>query len=209
MGNSQKKIRAGDNLNKIRISHGLSTDAFSAKCSIPADTLKNYLYGDWTPRVKLLLQICNSLKVSPNEVFDGMYEPTGELNLMGSIESAMNSGIKAMRVGTIITEMLCGDYPELSKKFDRRLKVLREKAGYSKEDFADQVGITLGTIKQYESGQVTPSGETFLSICRVLKVSPEYILSGDLTFALSHDVRLYRLTPKHLAYLDDILRVIS
>lgn len=208
MADSSDHIRAGSNLNQIRKRLGLSANDFSAKCDISIGNLNNYFYSDAIPRFKVLRQISNCLKVSPNEILQGLYAPSKELELMQSIEDAMRLGAKSMRAGTLYMDGIIETAPRLTK-FDCRVRILREELGFERAELAYLTGVSVSAIAQYESAQFTPGGETFLALCRVLKVSPEYMMSGDLTFPLSHDGKLYRLTPKQLAYLDDILRVIT
>lgn len=57
-----------------------------------------------------------------------------------------------------------------------RLRRLREKAGYSQQELAKQVGIGSRQIWRYENNETTPDGDTIALIARVLNVSADFLL---------------------------------
>ena len=55
----------------------------------------------------------------------------------------------------------------------QRIKSLREELGFSREQFSNEVGITLSAVSMYENGQRIPRDEIKVKIARVLKTSIE------------------------------------
>ncbi len=55
----------------------------------------------------------------------------------------------------------------------QRIKSLREELGLSREQFSNEVGITLSAVSMYENGQRIPRDEIKVKIARVLKTSIE------------------------------------
>ena len=55
----------------------------------------------------------------------------------------------------------------------QRIKSLREELGLSREQFSNEVGITLSAVSMYENGQRIPRDEIKVKISRVLKTSIE------------------------------------
>lgn len=55
----------------------------------------------------------------------------------------------------------------------QRIKSLREGLGLSREQFSNEVGITLSAVSMYENGQRIPRDEIKVKIARVLKTSIE------------------------------------
>ena len=55
----------------------------------------------------------------------------------------------------------------------QRIKALREELGISREQFSNEVGITLSAVSMYENGQRIPRDEIKVKIARVLKTSIE------------------------------------
>jgi len=55
-------------------------------------------------------------------------------------------------------------------RFAVRLKTLREKAGMSHEEAAEQIGVTPTAIYHWESARITPSLEKFPKISETYKV---------------------------------------
>lgn len=55
----------GTRLHLLRLDTGLSVDTFAAKCSIAKSTLQGYESGQYDPSIPALLQLCETLDVSP------------------------------------------------------------------------------------------------------------------------------------------------
>ena len=55
-------------------------------------------------------------------------------------------------------------------RFAVRLKTLREKAGYSVESFAEELGMKLSTVYAWEQGVNSPNIATLPKIAEVLKI---------------------------------------
>ena len=61
----------------------------------------------------------------------------------------------------------------------QRIKSLREELGLSREQFSNEVGITLSAVSMYENGQRIPRDEIKVKIARVLKTSIEALFFTD------------------------------
>lgn len=59
-----------------------------------------------------------------------------------------------------------------------RLKKKREAAGLTKAQFSREVGVSSPTVTDWENGVMRPKGDNLLKIARVLKTTPEWIMSG-------------------------------
>lgn len=55
--------------------------------------------------------------------------------------------------------------------------VLRER-GMSQKEFSEMTGISQSTISEWKSKRTNPTSEKIMSICQVLGVTPEWLLSG-------------------------------
>lgn len=58
------------------------------------------------------------------------------------------------------------------------IRELRERAGLSQMKLAVLVGVSLGAIRQWESGKVEPKARHLLKLAEVLGVRPEEIEFG-------------------------------
>ncbi len=61
------------------------------------------------------------------------------------------------------------------------IKSLRKKAGYTQEQFAEQVGIKRSLIGAYEEGRAEPRLQTLTAIANVLGVSTDALIKDDLS----------------------------
>ncbi len=61
------------------------------------------------------------------------------------------------------------------------IKHLRKKAGFTQEQFANEVGIKRSLVGAYEEGRAEPRLQTLTSIAKVLSVSVDGLINQDLT----------------------------
>ena len=62
----------------------------------------------------------------------------------------------------------------ISERIFERLKQL----DMTQKDFAIETGIRQSTISEWKKNKTNPSSDKILAICKVLDVSPEWLLSG-------------------------------
>lgn len=57
------------------------------------------------------------------------------------------------------------------------IKLYREKEKFTQQQLAKLVGISVGTVVNYEKDRTVPDVETLIMIIRVLRIPPEYVFS--------------------------------
>lgn len=57
-----------------------------------------------------------------------------------------------------------------------RIKELREKSGIKQKDMANELGIGLSTLSQYETGKREPDMQTVIKIAKYFNVSVDYLI---------------------------------
>ena len=62
----------------------------------------------------------------------------------------------------------------ISERIFDRLKRIR----MTQKEFSDRTGIKQNTISEWKKRKTNPSSDKIMSICEVLKVTPEWLLSG-------------------------------
>lgn len=60
---------------------------------------------------------------------------------------------------------------------ERIFKILKEK-GMSQNAFAKAVGLTGSTVSDWKTKKTNPSSEKIMTICQVLEITPEQLLTG-------------------------------
>lgn len=60
-----------------------------------------------------------------------------------------------------------------------RIAFLRERAGMSREELAQQICVTPSALGSYEQGRRSPSADILVSTARALGVSVDFLLSGQ------------------------------
>ncbi len=63
-----------------------------------------------------------------------------------------------------------------SEKVGRRIREYREKAGYSQEDVAEKIGLSVTGVSNIERGRNYPKMDVFIKIANVLGVSADLLL---------------------------------
>lgn len=61
----------------------------------------------------------------------------------------------------------------------KRILFLRTRAGLSQEKLADAIGKTKSNISGYENDKFEPSAQTIISLCKLFKVSSDWLLFGE------------------------------
>jgi len=71
-------------------------------------------------------------------------------------------------------------------KFGEKVKAARKKMGISQEEFANEIGVSLRTVTNYETGDRYPKKrEMYNKMASVLGVDVNYLLTDDEAFLLS------------------------
>jgi transcriptional regulator with XRE-family HTH domain len=58
----------------------------------------------------------------------------------------------------------------------KRIKNLRERHGYTQQEFADAIGATQSLVGRWEAGKVIPSAEYIGKIASAFNVTSDYLL---------------------------------
>lgn len=88
-----------------------------------------------------------------------------------------------------------------------RIRKQREEFGYTREQFAEMLGVTPKFCADIELGNKGMSVQTLCKISEVLRLSSDYILFGseDRTYSLSETL-LCDCTPEQCKYAEEILK---
>lgn len=97
----------------------------------------------------------------------------------------------------------------------QKIKLSRKLKGITSGQLANMCNVYPGHIRQIESGMRLPSLKLLIDICKVLQVSPEYLLSQELkNLEQTKDIndsyqeilkKINRLIPNELSMLDGFL----
>ena len=68
------------------------------------------------------------------------------------------------------------DYVSIGQRIARR----RIHAGLKQNALAEKIGISNNYLSSIERGRENPTLETFIAICKVLQVTPDYLLMGNM-----------------------------
>lgn len=93
------------------------------------------------------------------------------------------------------------DYKDLGK----RIREVRRQLSLTQETLSEQVGISASFLGHIERGSRVASLETLVSLCNVLQVTPQYLLSASLTTYEPHMPS--GLTAENRSKLSEFLRL--
>ena len=60
--------------------------------------------------------------------------------------------------------------------FGKRLNATRKEKGFTAQQMADMLNVTIRTYRNYESGTTSPSFGTLVQIADILEVTTDYLL---------------------------------
>ena len=59
------------------------------------------------------------------------------------------------------------------------IRMFRKKAGITQIDLADELGISIATLRRWEAGETAPTGTRITELAKILKVEPEDIVTTN------------------------------
>lgn len=90
-----------------------------------------------------------------------------------------------------------------------RLLAIRKKVGLTQVEVAELAGLSDRTYADIERGETNMRVETLLRICRVLKVTPDQILTQDDPVGVAMDIMLEELRECSPKYQDTAVKLLS
>ncbi len=69
--------------------------------------------------------------------------------------------------------------------FHNRLREMRKKCGFTQQNMADKLGISLNAYQKYEQAERSPSLDSLIVIADIFHTSTDYLLGRD-EFIHSH-----------------------
>ncbi|QSX20035.1 helix-turn-helix domain-containing protein [Priestia megaterium] len=88
--------------------------------------------------------------------------------------------------------------------FGDRLKLCREKKGFTQKFIAEKVGIKNNTLSSYESNKRQPDFDTLKALANLYEVSIDYLLTGDEHRVSSDEMWKELLDPKTELFFKDL-----
>ncbi|MGR6338426.1 helix-turn-helix domain-containing protein [Priestia megaterium] len=88
--------------------------------------------------------------------------------------------------------------------FGDRLKLCREKKGFTQKFIAEKVGIKNNTLSSYEANKRQPDYDTLKALADLYEVSIDYLLTGDEYRISSDDMWKELLDPKTELFFKDL-----
>ena len=89
-----------------------------------------------------------------------------------------------------------------------RIRLKRKEMGITQAEMAERCGVSVPFIGHIERGSRAPCMESFLGICRVLHVTPDFLLQDYIEFEVMENARNSKITNTDLLTLDKISRVL-
>ena len=89
-----------------------------------------------------------------------------------------------------------------------RIRLKRKEMGITQAEMAERCDVSVPFIGHIERGSRAPSMESFLEICRVLHVTPDFLLQDYIEFEVMENARNSKITNTDLLTLDKISRVL-
>ena len=85
--------------------------------------------------------------------------------------------------------------------FESRIKSLRTSLGLNQVEFALQLNVTKQSVSNWENGNILPSIDMLIKICKTFSVSADYLLGLDDKRTLD----VSGLSDKQCTYIQEII----
>ncbi len=87
-----------------------------------------------------------------------------------------------------------------------RIRKAREELGYTREQFAEKLDVSVSYLAELERGRTGISVKMLVKVCNVLGLSADYILFGENrdTDSLLLD-RIHRIDDKYMPLLEKVI----
>lgn len=87
-----------------------------------------------------------------------------------------------------------------------RIRKAREDMGYTREQFAEKLDVSVSYLAELERGRTGISVKLLVKVCQVLGLSADYVLFGkDRTEDTRRLEAIHRIDEKYLPLLDKML----
>lgn len=65
------------------------------------------------------------------------------------------------------------------------LRLLRKKAGFTQIQVAEKLGVSIATLRRWESGETAPTGTRIVELANLLGVSPDEIIKENDNYQMN------------------------
>ena len=87
-----------------------------------------------------------------------------------------------------------------------RIRKAREDMGYTREQFAEKLDVSVSYLAELERGRTGISVKLLVKVCQVLGLSADYVLFGkDRTEDARRLEAIHRIDEKYLPLLDKVI----
>jgi len=196
----------GDNLKNAIKSRGFDIDEVAIQIDVDASTLYGYSENLYYPQFNNLCEICNRFSISPNELFDGLYDcqtdeaaNTFKITYMLQTLTPEQKQTADKVIDAFVNHLGRNDLKSLGS----RIRRLRNYYDLSAETLAKKSHLAPSTIRNIESNTSQPSVTSMLTLANVFQVSPNYLLCERVN--IPAEKRYFKLLPNEIVLLYDVL----
>ena len=89
----------------------------------------------------------------------------------------------------------------------QRLKKVRKSKGISQRKMAEELGVSAQQVSLLERGVAVLKMEDYLSMCKILKISPKELMNGEVSQEEYHNVaeKLWGLSERDFRIVKDLI----
>ncbi len=191
----------GRRLREVRKGLKVTSDKLGFACGVNPVFIRQIEAGTRVPSVPVFVKICDSLQISPAYLLGNEVQvPVTDL---GWEEMAEEISQLSDTSGDMVKEVLHSLIENLAEKesrstreeerygvidyveFGKRIKKVRQEMQYTSQEVAVNCGVSSVFIRQVELGERLPSLSVFICLCRVLEISPAYLLGNEIKVEVS------------------------
>lgn len=97
------------------------------------------------------------------------------------------------------------------KKIGKRASTRRKSLGYTQEQLAEKINVSVQMISNLESGKKAIRPENIVKLCSALEISTDYLLTGNNSDTaiqkISH--KLAELSPESIKVIEQLIELLA
>jgi transcriptional regulator with XRE-family HTH domain len=148
-------VSLGSHLRQLRLARGLSIRALAERAKVNPSTLSRWESDSTSPRVYELEAVLNALQANGLEraqALEQLHAPRG---------------VRALAAASVRLTLPAGAAPIGGEL----LKAMRRRRGWTLEQVACHIGVTVSTVSRWERSESWPAAEQLARLCAVLGAS--------------------------------------
>lgn len=103
------------------------------------------------------------------------------------------------------------DNKQFLKELGNRAGLRRKALGYTQEQLAEKINVSVQMISNLESGKKAIRPENIVKLCNALEISADYLLTGSVSNGVSSEIirKFAQLPPESIKVIEQLIDLLA